>query len=96
MSRRSHVCSTPGCPHLEPCPEHARPRNARWSQERDPRAQAWFRQQVLFRAQGVCERCQVARATVAHHVRPGYEPEHGQALCDDCHMELDEKARRVA
>ena len=78
-----------------PCPTHARPRNARWSRERDGRRQAWFRKQVMFRSGGVCERCKTAPATVAHHVRPGYEAEFGLALCDDCHIALDEKARRT-
>jgi hypothetical protein len=92
--RRTHVCSVPGCPNLVPCPTHARPRNARWSPERDPRAQAWFRKQVMFRSGGTCERCRVQPATTAHHDRPGYEPECGRALCDDCHMAVDPKARR--
>jgi len=91
--RRSHVCSTPGCPNLTPCPDHGRPRNARWSRDRDPRAQSWFRDQVMWRADGICERCQIERATVAHHVRPGYDPECGLALCDACHRAVDNHAR---
>jgi hypothetical protein len=47
---------------------------------------------VFARSLGHCERCG-ARATVAHHVRPGYEAECGLALCDECHMEIDSKAR---
>jgi len=91
--RRTHVCSTPGCPNLVPCPTHGRPANARWSRERDPHAQAWFRDQVFWRANGICERCRVAKATVAHHDRPGYDPECGRALCQSCHREIDTHAR---
>jgi len=92
---RVHVCSTPGCPNLVPCPKHARPRNARWSEDRDSRGQHWFRRNVMRRSGGVCERCRSQPATVAHHVRPGYTADCGLALCDDCHRELDDKARRT-
>jgi hypothetical protein len=95
VPRRSHVCSKPGCPQLTPCPEHGRPRNASWSEGRDRKAQGRFRAAVLQRAQGWCERCGAA-ATVAHHVKPGYEPEAGLALCDACHRRLDNNARSAA
>lgn len=94
--KRFHVCGRPGCPELTPCPKHSRPRNARWSENRDGPAHDWFAKQVMFRAGGVCERCHERAATQAHHVRPGYDPEHGLALCDDCHAALDNKARRTA
>jgi hypothetical protein len=90
--RRRHVCSTPGCPHLTPCPEHGRPVNASWTPDRDYGAQEHFRNAVFARSLGHCERCG-ERATVAHHVRPGYAPECGLALCDACHQALDDKAR---
>jgi hypothetical protein len=93
--RRFHVCSTPGCPELAPCPQHSRPANAPWSQ-RDRDAQEWFRTQLFFRSGGICERCHQAPASQAHHVRPGDDPEHGLALCDDCHRALDNKARSIA
>lgn len=92
--RRTHVCSTPGCPHLAPCPIHSRPENASWSPERDYGAQERFRRLVFARSFGHCERCG-ARATVAHHDRPGYDPSCGRALCDDCHAAVDNKARKV-
>lgn len=90
---RVHVCSTPGCPNLEPCPVHARPRNARWSHERSSRGQHAFRKAVMRRSGGVCERCRRARAEVAHHVRPGYDASDGLALCNACHREIDNHAR---
>lgn len=93
--KRHHVCSKPGCPNFAPCPEHSRPRNASWSEDRDLAKQYHFRKALLTRAGGVCERCGVAPATVAHHVRPGYGEQCGLALCDACHMALDHKARRV-
>lgn len=91
---RQHVCSRPGCPNFSPCPEHARPRNARWSEGRDGKQQGRFRRDVMARARGYCERCGQP-ATVAHHVRPGYTPDCGLALCDDCHVAVDDKARRT-
>jgi len=91
--KRVHVCSRPGCPNLEPCPVHARPRNAAWSKDRDHRAQGRFRKAVMRRSHGVCERCHQSPAQVAHHVRPGYDPSAGLALCHDCHRAIDDKAR---
>jgi hypothetical protein len=90
---RQHVCSRPGCPNLTPCPTHGRPRNARWSHERSSRGQHRFRAAVMRRSGGVCERCRRAPAVVAHHVRPGDDEAAGLALCDACHMALDDKAR---
>jgi hypothetical protein len=69
-----------------------RDRNARWG-ERDRAAQERFRQALIARSFGHCERCG-APGTVAHHVRPGYEPECGVYLCEDCHVAVDDKARR--
>jgi hypothetical protein len=89
---RTHVCSVPGCPQLAPCPTHARDTTGGYS-ERDKRAQAFFRKAVMARSRGVCERCQRAPATVAHHVRPGYDAECGLALCRPCHRAVDNKAR---
>lgn len=91
-ARRTHVCSSPGCPNLAPCPTHARPRNARWSQNRDGAAQHRFRAAVMRRSGGTCERCGQP-ATTAHHIRPGYMPSDGLAVCDDCHQQLDNNAR---
>jgi hypothetical protein len=91
--RKQHVCSEPGCPVLQPCSEHGRDESKGWT-TRDYQAQAFFRRSVFARSSGMCERCD-AIATVAHHVKPGYEPECGLALCDDCHMAIDNKARRT-
>jgi hypothetical protein len=89
--RSQHVCSAPGCPRLQPCPKHGRDESQGWT-SRDRKAQTFFRRSVFARSNGLCERCG-AIATVAHHVKPGFEPECGLALCDPCHMKLDDKAR---
>src|SRR3954463_54950 len=91
--RKQHVCSEPGCPELQPCSEHGRDESKGWT-TRDRKAQDFFRRSVFARSSGMCERCP-AIATVAHHVRPGYEPECGLALCDECRMAVDNKARRT-
>ena len=88
---RTHVCSEPGCPQLVPCPKHGRQPGEAWS-TRDYRAQARFRKAVWARSFGHCERCGQP-AKVAHHVKPGYDAECGLALCDECHMAIDNKAR---
>lgn len=92
---RYHVCSTPGCPNLEPCPVHARPRNARWSHGRSGKLQHRFHKAIRRRCGGVCERCHAAPMTVAHHVRDGWTPDCGLGLCDDCHLAVDNHARRT-
>jgi hypothetical protein len=89
---RSHVCAEPGCPQLTPCPTHTR--TGAWT-ERDRHAQAWFRKQLIHRSGGTCERCHAQPGVVAHHDRPGYDPECGRLLCDDCHTAIDNHARRT-
>lgn len=92
MTRRTHVCATPGCPNLAPCPEHSRPRNARWSRDRDGAAQNRFAKALRRRSRGLCERCG-RPGRVAHHDRAGYDPSCGRWLCDACHRALDTNAR---
>lgn len=92
--RRQHVCSEPGCPNLIPCPTHSRPEGESWGERRDSKAQDWFRRAVFARSSGWCERCKVKPATAAHHIRPGYAPECGIAVCDECHSAIDTKARK--
>ena len=90
--KRTHVCAEPGCPQLTPCPTHGRRPGESWGQ-RDTKMQNYFRRAVASRANGVCERCLERPGVVAHHVRPGFEPECGLWLCDDCHKAIDTKAR---
>jgi hypothetical protein len=89
-----HVCSEPGCPQLAPCQTHGRSEHEGWT-SRDRKSQDFFRRSVFARSSGWCERCTKRPATVAHHVKPGYEPGCGLALCDECHMAIDNKARRT-
>lgn len=91
--KRVHVCSTPGCPHLAPCPVHARSHTARWSRDRDGAAQNRFARALRKRSGGTCERCGRAPAEVAHHIKPGYQSDDGLDLCQDCHRMIDKYAR---
>lgn len=90
---RLKVCSTPGCPNLQPCPKHSRPRNAPWTNDRDHAAQGRFRKAVLTRDNHACTRCGSSDQLVAHHIRPGYEPSAGITLCHHCHRTIDANAR---
>lgn len=91
--RSLKVCSRPGCHELAPCPRHARPANAPWSRDRDRNAQRAFRQAILARDSYACTRCGSSDQLVAHHVRPGYDPDAGIALCARCHRAIDGHAR---
>lgn len=57
--------------------------------EREQEALEHFRDRVLWRAQGVCERCdRVTDNLDAHHKRTNprvHDPELGAALCRPCH-----------
>lgn len=94
---RQHVCSQPGCPELAPCPKHSRPKNASWSKDRDPKAQRFFRHNVLTRDNYTCTRCghhdPTGRDLQAHHIKPGYEMNAGTTLCTTCHRAVDAHAR---
>lgn len=100
MTRRTHVCAVVGCGELQPCPRHAPDPNAHRSPWRDRDKQKWFRKAVLIGATSDtdgrirCQRCGKAGVPLqAHHDRPGWDPDHGRALCDDCHRALDNMAR---
>lgn len=92
MPNRTHVCAVPGCPELEPCPEHGRV-NQPWSKDRDMAAHARFARAVRKRDR-VCRGCGATTGLQAHHVRPGvHDPALGILLCDSCHRRIDEHAR---
>jgi len=96
MPARVRVCSYVGCPHLTPCPnpDHApRPRNQPWSRDRDRSKQHALRQAVLHRDNYACTRCGSTENLIAHHDKPGYEPDAGRTLCNDCHKDIDRNAR---
>lgn len=97
MQQPAAACSRPGCPHLRPCPEHARrpdkrPSAAARGYGRRHRA---ARLTVLAR-DPVCVICQDGPATVADHhpksrrdlVAAGLDPDdprHMRGLCKRCH-----------
>jgi 5-methylcytosine-specific restriction endonuclease McrA len=96
--RRSRVCTTLGCPNLQPCPIHARPGNAPWSPGRDRVAQARFRRAVLARDHHACRNCGATRDLRACHILPleaggTYEPGNGITRCATCDRATDPRAR---
>lgn len=83
-------------------PPRQRKTGGHWSAGRDRTAQARFRRAVLARDHYTCRRCghhDPTGATLeAHHVHPGYDPDHGVTLCNSttlsqCHKALDPHAR---
>lgn len=97
MPRPSRVCSHVGCPELQPCPTHSRPRNAPWTTGRDRKTQDTFRRHTLERDRYRCQRCghhdPTGRTLDAHHITPTQ----GQTLCNTkangCHAAVDTNAR---
>lgn len=79
-----HVCATPGCPNLAPCPVHARPS---WSPGRD-RAAHMREARAAKRAHPFCERCGSSDELDLHHGA------HPVILCNTCHQAVDPHARR--
>lgn len=94
----STPCSRPGCPHLKPCPIHARQadrtRGTASQRGYGQRHRDTFRREVLKR-NPVCVLCHVAPSTVADHwplsrrelVERGLDPDdpaRGRGLCKTC------------
>jgi len=100
MRSKYRVCSHPSCATLvsreNPCPQHGRPVNASWSKDRDHRAHARNRREVLKRTT-VCEHCGKLPTRydplVVHHVRPGNTPQDVLVVLKSCHKKLDTHAR---
>lgn len=102
MRAKYRVCSHPSCATLvsreNPCPQHGRPVNASWSKDRDHRAHARNRRQVMASPRGAqCERCgakpNADYPLVLHHVKPGDTPDCVLCVCHRCHSEIDNFAR---
>lgn len=97
--KRITVCTTPGCPHLAPCPTHSRPANAPWSKDRDTSEHLRFRRQIIKQRGPACERCgwqaenRRGKGLQLHHVRPGNTPDAVILLCRPCHRTVDKHAR---
>jgi 5-methylcytosine-specific restriction endonuclease McrA len=66
----SAVCLQPGCPKLQPCPDH-KPRPMRSPSSRITGTRAWrsIRTRILLRDRHTCHWCQ-GRATQVDHLRP--------------------------
>lgn len=59
--------------------------------EREAEALEHFRDRVLWRAQGVCERCGKPGDLDPHHMKRNprvHDPELGAALCRPCHDQV--------
>lgn len=92
MSRRTHVCTHPGCPELAPCPEHQRQPGERWD-DRDMASHMRFARAVRKRDR-VCQSCGASENLVAHHTIAGHDdPSFGVLLCRACHQRVDPMAR---
>lgn len=89
------VC--PRCWRDAPCAIHSRPKNARWSKDRDGAKQHHFRRNTLEHDHYTCQRCGLVDPSGtkldAHHVTPTQ----GTTLCNSkgngCHAATDSHAR---
>ena len=86
MGRRrtaSKTCPQPGCPQLQPCPEH--PNTAWANSRRSERVRSGSAQQrdaafVMRRDGGICHVCGLSGATEVDHVIPTFEGQPGEDL----------------
>lgn len=75
MTRARKICSTPGCPQLQPCTEHQRKPWAKSSRRDHLKLKSGSAQQrrarhVLLKHDGLCHVCGHAGADQADHVVP--------------------------
>jgi 5-methylcytosine-specific restriction protein A len=89
MPRRptTKTCPQPGCPNLQPCPDHAPKPWANSNRlSRLPKDWKTIRTQVLERDNHTCTKCG-NRATDVDHVLRGdnHEPTNLTSLCRRCH-----------
>jgi 5-methylcytosine-specific restriction endonuclease McrA len=78
VTRAAKMCSTTGCPHLQPCPDH--PKVAWAGSTRSERTKNGWQQQreaelVMRRDEGICHVCKRPGADQVDHVIP--TSEHG-------------------
>jgi 5-methylcytosine-specific restriction endonuclease McrA len=72
VTRLAKPCNTPGCPQLQPCPDH---RAVPWAgTRRDKTLNGWQQQararRTLRRHNGICHICGLGGATQVDHVVP--------------------------
>lgn len=93
MTRASSPCSTPGCPHLKPCPTH-KPTPWKGSTRRHTLPAGWTAtsKRILARDDHRCtvmvngQRCNRPARQTDHIVRgAGDHDTNLAAICDDCH-----------
>lgn len=93
MTRAAKACSEPGCPHLQPCPDH---RKIAWagSTRRSQLPPDWERRRrtVLARDE-ICQICHDAVATEVHHTgdQDDHRLEQLAGVCAPCHKNETQK-----
>jgi 5-methylcytosine-specific restriction protein A len=96
--RAAKVCSRPGCPHLQPCPDHPKiPWQGSTRRARLPRGWETIRRRILLR-DPICRVCNGALSTEVDHVEPGddHTDENLQGICEDCHRRKTQAEARTA
>lgn len=88
VARASKVCSKPGCPHLQPCPDHPK---IPWagSSRRHELPRDWKSRIVprILARDPVCTRCRARPSTEVHHIddRHDHRDSNLAGVCADCH-----------
>jgi 5-methylcytosine-specific restriction protein A len=93
MPRAAKVCSEPGCPNLQPCPEHRKvPWQGSTRSQRLPRGWRKLRRFVLSR-DPLCRICGQTPSTECDHIVPGddHSLDNLQGVCGPCHTAKTQK-----
>lgn len=98
MTAAPKICSEPGCPNLQPCPDH---RKVAWQgstrRRRLPRGWEKLRRFVLNR-DPICRICGQAVSTECDHVIPSddHSLDNLQGVCSPCHRIKTQKEAQEA
>lgn len=94
-------CATPYPPGGH-CPQHPPPDRTRqsWSADRDHASHKRLRRQVIKERPNRCQHCGKpfgpnGEGIVMHHLRKGDRPENVILVHEDCHTEIDNRARKT-
>lgn len=88
MTRARKPCATPGCPHLEPCPDHQRKPWAASDRGKRLSSRPWERRRrYVLQRDPICKACDAALSAEVDHIIPGdnHSYENLQGLCRECH-----------